>query len=55
MSVEAHPEHAVRCPWCMAPAGHRCTTRRGRPLSVASHQARIDAHAAAARADNDTA
>lgn len=37
------PEHAIRCPWCQAPAGQRCTTRRGRTLSVPSHDARRDA------------
>ena len=41
--MTATPEHAIRCPWCQAPAGHRCTTRRGRTLSVPSHDARIDA------------
>jgi hypothetical protein len=41
----AHPEHAIRCPWCQAPARQRCTTRRGRHLGVPSHQVRIDAWA----------
>jgi len=45
----AHPEHGVRCPWCQTPAGTRCTTRRGRHLSVPSHDARIDAWTAAQR------
>lgn len=43
MSVEAHPEHAIRCPWCKAPTGQRCTTPHGRALSIPSHQARTDA------------
>lgn len=37
------PEWAIRCPWCHAPAGQRCTTPRGRKLAVASHDARRDA------------
>lgn len=41
------PEHAVRCPWCGAPPGTRCTTPRGRKLSIPSHDAR---HQAAAQA-----
>lgn len=47
--LDAHPEHAIRCPWCQAPADQRCTTPRGRPLSIPSHQARIDAHHAATK------
>lgn len=38
-----HPEHAIRCPWCQAPPRTRCTTPRGRPLTIPSHQARITA------------
>ena len=41
------PEHAVRCPWCLAPAGQRCTTPRGRKLAVPSHDARRTAWAGA--------
>jgi hypothetical protein len=52
VSTEVHPEHAIRCPWCLAPAGQRCTTRRGRHLSVASHQTRIDAWAEPQAKDN---
>lgn len=40
--LDAHPEHAIRCPWCSAPAKQRCTTKRGRALGIPSHQARID-------------
>lgn len=38
------PEHTVRCPWCGAPPGTRCTTPRGRKLSIPSHNARHQAH-----------
>jgi hypothetical protein len=41
----AYPAHTVRCPWCGAQPGDRCTTPRGRKLAVPSHQARIDAYA----------
>lgn len=41
--MPTHPEHAIRCPWCQAPAGQRCTTKRGRDLAIPSHEARIDA------------
>lgn len=34
------PEHAIRCPWCHAPAGARCTSPRGRRLAIQSHDAR---------------
>jgi hypothetical protein len=43
------PEWSIRCPWCGAPAGLRCTSPRGRRLAVASHDARIQAHTATAR------
>lgn len=49
--LAAHPEHAIRCPWCKAAAGARCTTPRGRALAIPSHQARINAHTAAVRDD----
>lgn len=38
---EDHPEWTIRCPWCSAPAGQRCTTLRGRRLAIPSHDARI--------------
>ncbi len=38
-----YPEHAIRCPWCHAPAGQRCTGKRGRRLAIASHDTRITA------------
>jgi hypothetical protein len=41
----SHPEWAVRCPWCHAPPGTRCTSPRGRRLAIASHDARTQAHA----------
>jgi hypothetical protein len=37
------PEWAIRCPWCKAPVGARCTTQRGRRHHIASHDARITA------------
>lgn len=38
------PEWAIRCPWCHAAPGQRCTSAgRGRPLSIPSHDARITA------------
>lgn len=43
MTTADHPEHAIACPWCQAPARQRCTTKRGRPLSIPSHAARIEA------------
>lgn len=42
-----YPEHAIQCPWCGASIGNRCTTRRGRPLAIPSHDARIEAWTAA--------
>ncbi|MEU5596613.1 hypothetical protein [Streptomyces sp. NPDC020298] len=41
--MTALPEHAIRCPWCGAPAGQRCTTPRGRPIGIPSHDARTTA------------
>lgn len=39
------PEWQVRCPWCNAAPGQRCTSRaRGRRLTTPSHDARIQAH-----------
>lgn len=43
MTAADHPEWQIRCDWCEAPVGQRCTTRRGRPLSVPSHDARLTA------------
>ena len=37
------PEWAVRCPWCHARPGQRCTSPRGRRLTVLSHDARTTA------------
>lgn len=39
-------EHAIPCSWCGAVARIRCTTKRGRPLPILSHQTRIDDWAA---------
>jgi hypothetical protein len=33
-------EWSIRCPWCKAPPGTRCTTQRGRRLPIESHDAR---------------
>lgn len=43
--MTALPEHTIRCPWCHAPSGTRCTTPRGRPLHIPSHHARRQAYA----------
>lgn len=44
MTAADLPEHAIRCPWCNAPPGQRCTSAgRGRRLQIASHDARITA------------
>lgn len=53
-SQPADPERAIRCPWCKAHIGIRCTTRRGRALTAPVHQARLDAWTASQPAD-DTA
>lgn len=45
ISQPTHPEHAIRCPWCHAPAGARCTSPRGRKLAIPSHDARLQAWA----------
>lgn len=37
------PEWQIRCPWCQAAPGVRCTSPRGRRLTVHSHDARITA------------
>ena len=37
------PEWAIRCPWCGARPGTRCTSPRGRKLAIESHDARINA------------
>lgn len=41
MTNTRQPEHAIRCPWCGAPPGQRCTSPRGRRLPITSHDARI--------------
>lgn len=47
---EDRPEWAIRCPWCQAPAGQRCTRPSGGRLSIPSHEHRITAwNAQAAR------
>lgn len=38
------PEWSIRCPWCHAAPGTRCTSPRGRRLDIDSHDARINAH-----------
>lgn len=37
------PEWQIRCPWCNAPPGTRCTSPRGRKLPIDSHDARTTA------------
>lgn len=39
--AQAVPEHAIACRWCNAQPGARCTTRRGRPLPILSHDMRL--------------
>lgn len=48
------PEWSIRCPWCQAPPGQRCTSPRGRRLSIASHDARITTWTALAARDQQT-
>jgi hypothetical protein len=38
-----HPEWAIRCPWCRASPGNRCTRPSGGTLAIPSHDARITA------------
>lgn len=40
------PEWTIRCPWCQAAPGNRCTSPRGRRLPIETHDARIQAHTA---------
>lgn len=49
------PEWAVRCPWCGAAPGTRCTSPRGRRLVIDSHDARITAWTARTRPDEGAA
>lgn len=37
------PEWSVRCPWCKARPGVRCTRPSGGQLSIPSHDARLNA------------
>jgi len=37
------PAWAVRCPWCGAAVGSRCTSPRGRKLTIDTHDARTTA------------
>lgn len=45
MGVTDPPAWQVRCPWCGAPPGQRCTSPRGRRLHIDTHDARTTAHA----------
>jgi hypothetical protein len=45
--VTKPPEWQIRCPWCNAPTGQRCTSPRGRRIAIQSHDARITAHTTA--------
>ena len=42
---EHPPAWSIRCPWCGAPPGQRCTSPRGRRLPIDTHDARLQAHA----------
>ncbi|WP_455678677.1 zinc finger domain-containing protein [Streptomyces antibioticus] len=47
------PEWSVRCPWCNAAPGQRCTSRaRGRRLT-GSHDARHQAHTSQTATEED--
>lgn len=46
------PEHAIRCPWCKASPGNRCTRPSGGRLTIPSHDARIQAWTTAQAARN---
>lgn len=48
------PEWAIRCPWCGAPPGTRCTSPRGRRLPITSHDARTTAYAQQTAHDQQT-
>jgi hypothetical protein len=37
------PEWAIRCPWCAASPGNRCTRPSGGHLAIPSHDARLTA------------
>ena len=37
------PEWQIPCPWCHASPGNRCTSPRGRRLTIPSHDARLTA------------
>ena len=39
-----HPAEKIRCPWCGVASQERCTTKRGRAITVRVHEARIIAH-----------
>jgi hypothetical protein len=52
--VSKPAEHAVRCPWCNAPPGNRCTSPRGRKLAIASHDARTTTWTAATARNQQT-
>ena len=45
------PEWAIRCPWCGASPGARCTSPRGRRIPIDSHDAR---HTTWTRTQNGT-
>lgn len=41
--MTANPEWQISCPWCHASPGNRCTSPRGRRLTIPSHDARVQA------------
>jgi hypothetical protein len=48
------PAWSIRCPWCQAPPGQRCTSPRGRKLAIDSHDARKTAHRPDTRQETST-
>ena len=48
-----HPEWAIRCPWCHASPGTRCTTPTGRRIAIPSHDARITTWTAQTNTENE--
>lgn len=48
------PAWTVRCPWCNAAPGNRCTGQRGRRLAIETHDARIQEWAVHATVNQQT-
>ncbi|MER5715764.1 hypothetical protein [Streptomyces sp. NPDC002132] len=45
------PAWSIRCPWCQAAPGQRCTSPRGRRLPIDTHDARTTAWTNLAKED----